>query len=334
MNTTTKTPAQYLGLDVGFGNFKAVYANGQTIIPAHVATNGTSKIGRIAGLQSFQKPPEVFFNEGSLYVGTGSENWGRPIENMDTTRITLGTPEIRALTYATLTEVIKAQAIGDTVRIVIGVPNELLTGEQTDAIAKNIRKWLEGKHAWKVDGVPYQIEVEKVFVTGQAVGGLFDYVLDDSSTPLRERSGALRGEVYVLSIGANTAESLVLKDRKPVPASTGSDRIGVRRLLEILNPGHLWVAQELDANLRNGSLAYKHALPIWGSEVVGYIERMWGQKWKRAEAVLLFGGGALLLRDLLTEYFNGKAWLPDDPIVAIASGLYKMAPILDTRKAK
>lgn len=36
------------------------------------------------------------------------------------------------------------------------------------------------------------------------------------------------------------------------------------------------------------------------------------------------GGGALLLSDALTERFEGKLYIPDDPILATARGLFKL----------
>ena len=38
----------------------------------------------------------------------------------------------------------------------------------------------------------------------------------------------------------------------------------------------------------------------------------------------MVGGGALLLRTQLLGYFDGKADLPDAPVLSIARGLYKL----------
>jgi hypothetical protein len=58
--------------------------------------------------------------------------------------------------------------------------------------------------------------------------------------------------------------------------------------------------------------------------VLGVIERQWGSAWRRFAVVLIMGGGALLLKDTLPLKFSGKAYLPDNPVQAIARGLYKM----------
>jgi hypothetical protein len=44
------------------------------------------------------------------------------------------------------------------------------------------------------------------------------------------------------------------------------------------------------------------------------------------------GGGSILLREALLKRFNGKAAIPDDPVMATARGLYKYAR-LKTAKA-
>jgi hypothetical protein len=57
--------------------------------------------------------------------------------------------------------------------------------------------------------------------------------------------------------------------------------------------------------------------------VMGVIERQWGAVWRRFAAVLVMGGGAMLLPNLPLK-FSGKGYMPDNPVMAIARGLYKM----------
>jgi glutathione peroxidase-family protein len=65
-------------------------------------------------------------------------------------------------------------------------------------------------------------------------------------------------------------------------------------------------------------------LPVWAREVNGEIEKRWGMAFKRFSRVIVVGGGALLLNEYLTHQFNGKAVLPDNPVLSIARGLYKL----------
>ena len=100
------------------------------------------------------------------------------------------------------------------------------------------------------------------------------------------------------------------------------------------NAGSGYSLGELDTQLRAGHLDISTALPIWEREVTGVIEKQWGTSWKRFAAVLIMGGGAILLKDNLPYAFNGKAYLPDEPVQAIARGLYRLILLQQTRKGK
>ena len=53
---------------------------------------------------------------------------------------------------------------------------------------------------------------------------------------------------------------------------------------------------------------------------------------KREFDVIVVGGGALLLRQSLTARFNARAYVPDDPVLATARGLYKLATLNAARR--
>ena len=84
--------------------------------------------------------------------------------------------------------------------------------------------------------------------------------------------------------------------------------------------------------LRAGQLDIAEALPIWEREVTGVIEKQWGTTWKRFSAVLIVGGGAILLKNTLPYRFNGRAFVPDEPVLAIARGLYRLTLLQKSRK--
>jgi len=69
----------------------------------------------------------------------------------------------------------------------------------------------------------------------------------------------------------------------------------------------------------------KQALPIWSREVNGEIEKRWGLSHRRFAKVLVVGGGALLLKEALTLQFGHKAFVPNDPVLSIARGLWKLS---------
>ena len=325
-----------LGVDPGNGSVKLYGPHGGVQLPASVAADTQSGLGgspviRAAGLTLGKPPLHVRTTGGAFYLGLGAHDWGRPVENMDHERFT-GTPEMRALVYGALSqylELVKAKAEAESLdlnlTLTIGLPIEALTGEEeaVKATAAAVRRWTEGAHAWEADGRAYAVTVQGVTVTLQPAGALYDYLLDDTGAFIPGRKAHFGAEIGVISIGMNTLEVLLTRAGKIVPGETHGARLGVRRLLELCNPGELYTLGELDGQLRTGKLDVSTALPIWASEVMGLLERRWGAKHRRFAAVILVGGGVKLLRQQLALRFSGKAYIPDDPVLATACGLHK-----------
>lgn len=323
-----------IGFDPGMGAIKLYGAAGGVEMPSQVATNGTKRLAHFTGLARRAAPPEIHTADGAFYVGLGAHDYGRPVENLDYDRLT-GSPEMRALLYGALHAFDKAYSLPETIDLIaVGLPIETLSGEQAQANAAAVREWLRGEHAWQANGQDGSARVENVLVTPQPVGALFDYVLDNDGKFLSERKSALTKEVGVISIGFNTIEMLVIRDRAPVERFTTGSTSGVRRLLELVNRQGLYSLGELDAQLRAGKLAYQEALPVWEREVGGEIEKRWGQAYRRFERVIVVGGGAILLAKAMQERFGVKAYLPDQPVLAIARGLYKLALMQAQQKRK
>lgn len=323
-----------LGEDMGMGANKLYGAQGGLQLPSQVSINGAQKVTRMVGLRSQKTPLNIGMQHGSFYVGSDAHDWGRPVENLDYDRLT-GAPEMHALFYGSVTEFMREHGIfKKPLSLTVGMPLEPLTGPDANANVKAVRKWLEGEHRWQADGEAYQVEIEQVTVTSQPVGALFDYLLDEEGKFIRERRNAFNQEVGIISVGFNTVELLVVRDKQPVQRFTAGTTAGVRRLLEIVNSNRLYSLGELDSQLRRGSLDIKDALPVWEREVTGVIDKHWGDAWKRFAKVLLVGGGATLLKKTLPYRFNGKAFLPADPVLSIARGLYKLGMQVENRKRK
>ena len=175
--------------------------------------------------------------------------------------------------------------------MMLGLPLEPLSGDEAPVTVENARRWLKGTHTWEADGRQYTIEVADVKVTSQPVGAFFDYLLDDEGHFVPSRKTAFTQEVGIISIGFNTIELLVVRDKAPVQRFTAGTTSGVRRLLELVNQQRLYSLGELDVLLRAGKLDVRDALPIWEREVTGFIEQRWGTAWRRFAALLLVGGG-------------------------------------------
>ena len=323
-----------LAFDPGYANIKLFGSRGPLVMQSAIAISAGDKIGHMAGLRVSRPPLCVRTNAGQFYVGEGSHDWGRPVENLDYDRLS-GVPETRAIVYASLTRYIEQYCpFASPVQMVVGLPLEPLSGPYAQTNADSARQWLRGEHSWEANGKPYTVTISEVRVTSQPTGALFEYLLDDNGQFLPERKSHFNEEVGILSIGFNTIEMLAIKERAPIQAMTAGRTSGVRRLLELLNHQGMYSLGEMDDRLRSGSLDVKAALPIWSREVTGQIEKTWGQRWRRFARIIAVGGGVLLLKDTLIERFDGKVYIPTDPVLAIAHGLYKLALMQSNRRSK
>ena len=321
-----------LGIDAGNGAFKLFGEPGGFEFVSHAATNGSQKVLSTLGLRKQKIPLQVTNESGSFYVGPGAHDYGRPVENLDVDRFN-GTPEMKALLHGALTGYqLKYGMFNLPLSVTVGLPHEVLTGDQAEHNVDNVKKWIRGSHTWTADGVAYSTDIAEVKVASQVTGGLFDYLLDPEGRFIPARKGAFIGEVGIISVGFGTVELMVVRDRTPVQRFTSGSASGVRRLLDILNGQRLYSLGELDMQLRAGQLDITEALPIWEREVTGVIEKQWGTTWKRFSAVLIVGGGAILLKNTLPYRFNGRAFVPDEPVLAIARGLYRLTLLQKSRK--
>jgi hypothetical protein len=317
-----------LAFDPGYGNIKLFGAHGALVMPSAVAVAAGDRIQRMTGLRVSRPPLCVNIIAGSFYVGQGAHDWGRPVENLDFDRLN-GSPEMLALFLGALT---RYGLPSEQVDLIVGLPVATLMGEAAATTQEAVKAFLLGEQAWEADGVVCRASIASVRVTSQPVGAMFDYLLTDTGEMPPDRRNAFRGEIGILGIGMNTLDLLVVRNGSPVQRFTAGETLGVRRLLELLNADRHYSLAELDAQLRAGSLEVGAVLPVWQSEVLGFIERSWGASFKRFGQVVITGGGAGLLRQPLLARFKDKAHLPDDPIVATARGLYKYTQMRARRK--
>lgn len=317
-----------IGFDMGMGGLKLFGHPGGIQLVSQVATDGREHLSSsILGLRSQKRPMVVTGDFGSFYVGEHAHEAGRPVENMDFERL-IGSPEIRALLYAALARYQAEHGLFTSpVSLMVGLPLQMMTGPGAKDFQKGIRVWLMGPHEFRVDGTYYLVHVDEVKQTPQAVGALFDFAIKADGQLDPERAPLLKDEIGVVSVGFNTLELMVVREQRAFERFTKGNTLGVRRLLELMNREELYSLAELDSRLRAGHLRaeLKKFLPIWAREVNGEIERVWGKFHNRFARVLIVGGGALILSDALVAQFGHKAWIPDDAVLSIARGLWKLS---------
>jgi hypothetical protein len=316
----------FIGEDLVMGANKLWAQPGGLQVVSQISSNGGGHLEGMTGLRSAKRPLVVSSDFGSFYIGDRAHDHGRPVENLDFDRLT-GAPEMRALVYGTLAQYQRTYGKFDKpISMMVGLPLQMMKGDSAKAYQAGVKAWLKGKHEFSVDGEQMAIEIAQVRMTSQPVGALFDFVLDNNGEIIRDRTDAMLDEVGVISVGFNTLEMLVVKDQGAVERFTAGNTVGVRRLLELLNGEGLFSLGELDAKLRSGLMKaeIKQAMPIWAREVNGEIEKRWGDRHRRFVKVLVVGGGALLLKEALTAQFGAKAFIPNEPVLAIARGLWKL----------
>mgnify|MGYP000178342550 CR=1 FL=1 len=315
---------ELVALDPGYGFIKLATVRGAVVLPSAVAVpTGGAIRRRIAGLRVAKPPLEVITDQGRFFVGDGAHDWGVPIENLDFDRLT-GSPEMRALLYAAFG---KAQLSGE-IRLIVGLPLEALA---TAEVVRAVKAFLQGRHAWQMNGQGWEVTVTRVSITAQPVGGVFDYFLDDDGEPIPERSADFKKEIGIVNVGMNTVDLLVVRDGTMVSRFTRGEKLGVRRLFELLNHEGLYSLTELDERLRCGELDISEATPIWAQEVLGFIESKWGKAVKRFARVIAVGGGVVLLGHHLASL--PRVWVPPEPVLAQVRGLLKYALGKEKRQA-
>ena len=132
--------------------------------------------------------------------------------------------------------------------LVVGLPVPLLQDElQAKAVIAGLVQYKtihEFQCRWRKVRPGHQI----LNALPQPVGAYADWLLD---TEGHVRQGGVNAEVAVLDIGMNTLDLYVIQGWKVAPRFIGGGKLGIRRLLENMNPSGRDL-EELDSALRSG----------------------------------------------------------------------------------
>lgn len=317
-----------LGCDLGQSSLKFVSSRGALQFASTASLYG----GESAEFGKKRKKPIIVEGDfGKLYVGNAAHSYGSPIENLDFDRLA-GTPEMRGVFYGALTAYMKKYGpFEEPLTLIVGLPFQMLMGEGASVakFRKSVSGWLAGMHEWTADGEVFKTQVGRVELFPQALGAPVDYALDMQGQAIsEERTKALKNECATISIGSNTVELLVTKRDEDTKRFNGGKPIGVRQLWRRVDPNQYYTFGEFDELLRTNSLPDQMDvtphLESWTSEILGFVNSLWGQSYHRFHKVFLVGGGAILLEKYMRSKFNGKSIMADDPVMAIANGLYKL----------
>lgn len=310
-----------IGLDMGMGATKLWSDAGGKVILSQVSMPTREDIDlKALGMSAKRKPLAILNGAGRLLVGEGAHDAGTPVERLDYDKLA-GSPEMKALVYAALTS--QDTREDDPLALMVGLPLGLAAGDDSKKRVDAVKQWLTGAHVWRADKREHIAVVERVGCVSQAHAAYLDWLLNIDGKPAgRPVKGA---EIAVISVGFNTIEMIVLRDNQAISRFTAGEKLGVRRLLELVNESRrgLFSLGELDIKLRNGTLDERAALAKWSAQVHGHIERTWSDAAQRFDHVIAVGGGALLLHDALLNLFGASLIESDEPVLSVARGLYK-----------
>mgnify|MGYP001502004631 CR=1 FL=1 len=321
-----------VGIDLGFGNSKIRDERGQTVYASHIARPGTdyrTDEGKKDGTTCL-----VEFDDKRFVVGHDAPIFGDSLPGLDTERI-LGSDEICAATYAALGAHMTQYGRWrdrEGLTVYAGIPASLMIGDDKDANVAAVKGWLTRKHSWLHDGREMNVVVENVVIISQAAGAFGDmaYTLDGKQT---KDAQYVESGFGVISIGYNTVETSGGIDGKPIRPMIGSKRMGVSKLLSEYDRDGKTELSALDRKLRQNQLNghLPSAINTWAEAIVGHVAEKWEKHLSQIGRIVLVGGGARYAEPFLRRRFGEKIWIPDEPIVAIARGLYKRA-VYDGKK--
>lgn len=322
-----------IGLDLGMSSTKLVGPKGEVMFFNQASIPNRAYGDGFTGLKSKKRPMVISSQYGDFYVGKGAHDFGQPVESFDFEHLT-GTNEMRALVYGALSTYQKLFGTfeEETLVIAVGLPLMLMTGENAKRNQAAVIKWLSGVHIWQADREQFTAEVEKVLLAPQALGALYDYVFDMGGQAIAGHEKAMTLECAEISVGSNSVELMVTKRNSDTEKYIGGKAVGVRKLFKRIDPRGLYSYGELDLKLRGKDDEFdeetKQRLPnmimSWSVEVNDFINKQWEGAHERFHKIFVVGGGVYLLEKELRHRFNGRTVIPENPVMSIGRGLYKI----------
>jgi hypothetical protein len=322
-----------VAFDPGFGNTKV--SIGTTCVAMQTAISRPKDIGKAdIGLRPQASEAvlvDIHATENKYLVGPGAWSYGSPLSTLDYMSLT-SEPRM-AIFYAAFTKCLPQEAANleiEIEKLVIGLPVPLLENDAEATSTIDKLKQLKRKHEFSVSAnrngagaVEYLLIISGITILAQPVGAYADFIVSDD---LRVLAEARKKEIAVIDLGMNTLDLYVIQDGKVSPRFIGGDKVGVRRLIDLL--GSKMDAEEVDAAIRENRISIPdEAYESWLLSVMAIIENTWPNI-NRFDQVILSGGGCALLGSRLALALSRRGaaiHLPENPITTNVQGLYKWA---------
>lgn len=313
-----------VGVDIGYGNTKVYTKNGWALVSSLVGQLGHDYVSDAN--RNLEHTHFVKIGKQKYVVGVAAWSIAGACHNYSTEKLVDGSYEARAALYAALSKVLPAKH-REGLNISIGLPAYQLKGDEKAKTAEKINKWLlNGDHEWEFNGKSMSAKVESLTLRSQAAGAIGDMIHNLQGAQTKDIEYMNRG-VGAISVGMNTLELSGAKKNRPVDTMVASiPNRGVRGLISSINQVTRKGVGEIDEDLRSGEQEIQESvLGDWLSGIVSAIDMQWGDNANSIARVLLVGGGAQYAESALREKFGNALYVPPDPLLSVARGLYKWA---------
>jgi plasmid segregation protein ParM len=329
----SEQPEVIIGLDVGYGDTKAVCSNGHSIcFPSLIAPAEAIRFQADVGAQVQVNGLTLRdTEEGDLFVGELAARQGR----RGSVRSPRDRDRVADAIMTHLTDAAFAMLLPGVeytrAKIVTGLPVDYY--RDADALSTHLR----GQHVVKVDGHRLIVDVEQVKVVPQPFGGLLATLLDERGKLMADVAHLVQGRVGVLDVGMFTTDLILVDGLEYIETGSGSLEVGVSTALEmlrtILNDDYRvsYETHQLEIALRRGWIVINgQSITLNGLAsdrmrgIAQSIEARARTLWNigTLSAIVLVGGGSLALKSWLQPSF-GQAIFASDAAMANANGFLR-----------
>jgi len=321
------------GIDVGYYAVKAVSGNRRVMFPSITGTPDKARFSLNGNSASI-----VLVSPQHVQVGEGAVAQSRFLNRRED-RGWIESQEWHTLALAALSELTSAKLA--ELRLVSGLPVAFFKGDKDavrDRLLGNHKLQREGRHA-------QTLRVVDCRVIPQPFGALLTATLDNRGRII-DRALAT-GTVGIIDVGGKTTNLLSVNKLAEISHETESVSAGA---WDAVRAVRAWLSEHCpDLDLRDHQVMdaiiarqvryygapvdlasmVEATLEPLANQVLAVASQLWNSG-AALEAVLVSGGGALLLGPYICKHFR-HARVVDDPVFANATGFWRFAQRLEGR---
>jgi len=315
-----------------------------------VCAQGTIKNGLSLGQYSrgrhTQHPHQINWGIGNWMVGNGVEHYANVIQRQDFNRLSEGNEAI-ALYYTAL-GLLLGPGYHDIRGLTLGLPVDIYTDdEKAKRTMRNVGKFLRGEHSFMLDGEEITINVQSIAKCPQPVGAYTTFLYQQRQFPDGQMWAVADGGFNTLDV---FAVAYIAGHPRVYHKYTAGTNLGMAEACRHFMQSFKQLTsrditlQQADMYLREKKPEVTYidhgtfdltsiknvALESLSSRVITFLRNQWGEPLPFAG--LIFAGGEFeaLGQHVVTKYPG--AFVLDDPVMAIATGLYYQSTMVKSWK--